>query len=242
MKRENTRIKGFVQPNRRLIAVFLVLILAVSLIVTSACGSQALPPKLYVGDQWIYKQIQGNTTYTRTERIVGEETIEGKACYVVNVVFSPPLQGWVGGYTEWRDKATYSPVRQRFCASVPSAGNNTVNRLIEYSDQVTGSEWPYKVGNTFTVKESWTISDVFADQYPTPMTGEEVTTFKVTNIEEREFEFGNLTCFKTVGYQGGNATSEYWYSDKAKAYVKHFSPLANGTIDELVSYSVRYKE
>jgi len=242
MKQENTRIKSLVQLSKRWISVLLALLLAACLIATWACGTKALPPRLYVGDKWVYEQTSQGLDYTRTETVVNEETIEGKDCYVVNVVFTPPLQGWVGGYTEWRDKATYSPVRQRFCASVPSAGNNTMNRLIEYSDQVTGSEWPYKVGNTFTIKESRTISDVFADQYPTPMTSEQVTTFKVTNTEEIEFAFGNLTCFKTAGYQGGNDTFDYWYSEKAKTYVKHFTILENGIIDELVSYSVRFNQ
>jgi hypothetical protein len=69
-------------------------------------------------------------------------------------------------------------------------------------------------------------------------TFEDATTFKVIAIDEIEVGSKTLKCFKTVGYQGGNATFEYWYSDKAKAYVKHVS-LSNGLVDELQSYSVR---
>ena len=234
MKKINTKINSFLRLDRRLITFLFALILVVCTIVTSACGRQGLPPKLYTGDQWIYRQIQGNATYIRTETVLGEEKIENTDCYIVNVAIVPAFDDWIPGWTEWRDKKTYSTFRVQFSASNPLIGNQTLNRLIVYSSEVTGSEWPYRVGNEFTINESWTRTDVVADSN-VPQTGESITTWKVTNIEEIETGSGNLTCFKTIGYQGGNATFEYWYSDKAKAYVKHINPIT----DELVSYSLR---
>lgn len=202
------------------------------------CG---MPPTLYVGDQWIYRQIEGGMAYTRMETITDEERIEDNDCYVVKRTFDPPfIKDWMTELTElteWRDKTTYSRVRQQFSALYPSIGK-TVNRSEVYSHQVTGCEWPYKVGNEFTIEVSWEITDVLDDESSSSQTGETVTTFKVTKIEEIRVRAETLTCFKTVAYQGGNATYEYWYSDKAKAYVKHTS-LDNGFNYELLSYSVR---
>jgi hypothetical protein len=241
MKGENTKTKSIMQPNMRLISVLLALLLAACVIATSACSTKALPPKLYIGDHWIYQRIEGGITYTQTETVMGEERIEGNDCYVVRFTFAPPYAGLISELTEWRDKATDRQVQRQYSWLEPSIGNETVKRLVKYSNQVTGNEWPYKLGNEFTVKQSWNLLDVvehgnYTGNYT--QSGSSVTTYKVTKTEEIEVGSGNLTCFKTVAYQGGNATFEYWYSDKAKAYAKEVS-LDNGLTDELLSYSVR---
>jgi hypothetical protein len=144
MRQQNTRIKRLAQLRKGWIPVLLALFLAVCLLLTSSCCTKALPPKLYVGDQWIYKQTYEGVDYTRTETITGEERIQDKDCYVVKVIFTPTFLGWVPEWTEWRDKKTYSKVQMQFSAShidVP----DIVNRSEVYSSQLTGSEWSYRV-------------------------------------------------------------------------------------------------
>jgi hypothetical protein len=197
-------------------------------------------PQLHIGDQWIYRQIEEGTTYTRTETITGQERIGNNDCYVEKLTFVPPYRG-EPELTQWRDKATLSVVQQEYTTVNPSLWNETVKRLGECSSQVTGNEWPYKVGNVFTVSRSCKVTDVIDSGNHTgnySASESSVTAFRVTNLEEIEIGSEKLTCFKTVASEGGNATFEYWYSDKAKAYVKHVS-LDDGFTDELLSYSLR---
>jgi hypothetical protein len=199
--------------------------------------SEGVSPTLHVGDQWVYRQIEKGIAYTRTETITGEEKMEGKYCFVVKVTFDPPWNGWIPERTEWWDKATYSTVRVQFSALDSSIGK-IVNRSVVYSQQTTGSEWPYKVGNEFTVKVSWTITDVVGG-YSSSQTGEFTTICKVTAIEDITVGAGTFRCFKTVTYQqDGSPVYEYWYSDKAKDYLKYNS-LDSQYTEELLSYSVR---
>jgi hypothetical protein len=198
--------------------------------------SEGVLPTLHVGDQWVYRQIEKGIAYTRTETITGEEKMEGKSCFVVKVTFDPPWNGWIPERTEWWDKATYNTVRGQFSAWSSSIGE-TVNRSIVYSDQTTGSEWPYKVGNEFTEKVSWTITDVVGGRSYSD-TGEYTATCKVTAIEDITIGAGTFRCFKTVAYIDGSPAYEYWYSDKAKDYLK-YNDLESQYTEELLSYSVR---
>lgn len=197
---------------------------------------EGLLPTLYVGDTWIFKEVYKGIAYTRTETITGQEGMEGVDCYVMKVTYNPPLDGWLSEETKWLEKATYRPVVSRISTTFLSS-DLTVTSLVFYSREEIGTEWPYSVGNEFTVKTSWTKND-FVNGQPFTDKGNSTATYKCTAIEDVTIEAGTFRCFKIVEYEEGQAVSEYWYSDKAKTFLKTRGITDAHTL-ELLSYSVK---
>jgi hypothetical protein len=198
--------------------------------------SEGLLPTLYAGDTWVFREVYKGIEYTRTERIVREESMEGKACYVMQVTYDPPLDGWIYEETRWINKATHYPVFSRVSATL-SASGLTMTRLVAYSREGATNRWPYQVGNEFTVKTSWIVTD-FLDAESFTDRGESTVIYKCLSIEDIAVEAGEFRCFKTVSYENAQATYEYWYSDKAKTRVKTRG-ITNAHTIELISYSVK---
>ena len=44
-------------------------------------------PTWEVGDKWVWSYLMDETTYTLTEEIIGEETVEGRRCYVSDITY-----------------------------------------------------------------------------------------------------------------------------------------------------------
>ena len=198
--------------------------------------SEGLLPTLYAGDTWVFREVYKGIEYTRTERIVREESIEGKVCYSMQVTYDPPLDGWIYEETRWIDKATHYPVFSRVSATLGASGM-TMTRLVSYSREGATNRWPYQVGNEFTVKTSWIITD-FLDAESFTDRGESTVTYNCVGIEDITVEAGAFRCFKTVSYENYQATYEYWYSDKAKTSVMTRG-ITNAHTIELISYSVK---
>ncbi|HUV52998.1 MAG TPA: CARDB domain-containing protein [Dehalococcoidia bacterium] len=198
--------------------------------------SEGLLPTLYVGDTWVFKEVYKGIEYTRTERIVREETMEGKASYVMQVTYDPPMDGWIYEETRWINKATHYPLFSRVSATL-SASGLTMTRLIAYSREGASNRWPYQVGNEFTVKTSWIVTD-FLDAESFTDRGESTVIYRCMSTEDILVEAGTFRCFKTVSYDNAQATYEYWYSDKAKTRVKTRG-ITNAHTIELISYSVK---
>ena len=198
--------------------------------------SEGLLPTLYVGDNWVFREIYKGNTYTRTEMITGQEGMEGKDCYVKKITYDPPLDGWIPEETQWLDKATLRPVVSLISATFSAAGLD-MTRLVIYSREITGTEWPYETGNEFTVRTSWERTDFISGQ-PFIATGDSTIIYKCTDVEEVAVEAGTFRCFKTIAYENEQAATEYRYSYKAKTFVKTHG-ITDAHTTELLSYSVR---
>ena len=198
--------------------------------------SEGLLPTLYAGDTWVFTETYKGITYTRTETITGEEGMEGKDCYVKKITYDPPLDGWIVEETQWLEKATLRPVVSLISTTLGASGLK-MTRMVIYSREGTGTEWPYEVGNEFTIKTSWERTD-FVSGEPFIATGDSTITYKCTNVEDVAVEAGTFKCFKIIAYENGQATTEYWYSYQAKTFVKTRG-VTDAHTTELLSYSVR---
>lgn len=192
-------------------------------------------PTLHIGDQWVYRMMDEGVAYTRTETITGEERVDGKDCYVVQVIYDPEWGGWIPERTEWWEKATGDMLRWQFSAEPNGA---TVNRTWSYSRTKTGSpNWPIAVGNEFTQTTTIDKTDVKLGKTYTSR-AEFTSRVKVEVKETITTSAGDFRCFKIVIYQGGKAISEGWYSDKVKNVVK-WKSLTTEDGAELLSRDVK---
>jgi hypothetical protein len=198
--------------------------------------SEGLLPTLYAGDTWVFREVYKGIEYTRTEKIIREESMEGRACYVMQVTYDPPMDGWIYEETRWINKATHYPIFSRISATLGDFGV-TMTRLISYSREGATNRWPYQIGNEFTVKTSWIITD-FLDAESFTDKGESTAIYKCLGTEDVTVEAGIFKCFKTVSYENYQATYEYWYSDKAKTRVMTRG-ITNAHTIELISSSVK---
>ena len=198
--------------------------------------SKGLLPTLYVGDTWFFREVDKGITYTRTETITGKEGMEGKDCYVKKITYDPPLDGWILEETQWLEQATLRPVVSLISTTLGASGLN-MTRMVIYSREGTGTEWPYEVGNEFTIKTSWERTDFVTGQ-PFIATGDSTMTYKCTNVEEVVVEAGTFRCFKIIASENGQPTTEYWHSYQAKTFVKTHG-VTDAHTTELLSYSVK---
>jgi len=198
--------------------------------------SEGLLPTLYAGDTWVFREVDKGNTYTRTETITSEEGMEGKDCYVKKITYNPPMDGWILEETQWLEKATLRPVVSLISTTLGASGLNMMRSVI-YSREITGTEWPYQTGNEFSIKESWERTDFISGQ-PFVATGDSTITYKCTDVEDVTVEADTFRCFKIIAYENGQATTEYWYSYKAKTFVKTHG-ITDAHTTELLSYSVK---
>jgi hypothetical protein len=198
--------------------------------------SEGLLPTLYAGDTWVFTEVYKGITYTRTETITGEEGMEGKDCYVKKITYDPPMDGWISEETQWLNKATLRTVVSLVSASFLSAGVDMM-RWVTYSREITGTEWPYGIGNNFTIEKSWKRTDFISGQ-PFIATGDSTVTYQCTDVEDVAVEAGTFRCFKIIAYENGQAITEYWYSYQAKTFVKTRG-VTDAHTTELLSYSVK---
>ncbi len=198
--------------------------------------AEGLLPTLYVGDTWVFTETYKGITYTRTEIITGEEGMEGKSCYVKKITYDPPLDGWMPEETQWLEKATLRPVVSLISATFGEAGLK-MTRMVVYSREGSGMEWPYEVGNEFTIKTSWERTD-FVNGEPFIATGDSTITYQCTNVEDVTVEAGTFRCFKIVASENGRPATEYWYSYQTKTFVKTRG-ITDAHTTELLSYSVK---
>jgi len=198
--------------------------------------SEGLLPTLYAGDTWVFTEIYKGITYTRTETIIREEGMEGKDCYVKKITYDPPLDGWILEETQWLEQATLRPVVSLISTTLGASGLK-MTRTVIYSREGTGTEWPYEVGNEFTVKTSWERTDFISGE-PFIATGDSTITYQCTDVEEVAVEAGTFRCFKIIAYENGQPTTEYWYSYQGKTFVKTRG-VTDAHTAELLSYSVK---
>ena len=125
----------------------------------------------------------------------------------------------------------------RECSAAFLAAGVDMTRLMTYSRETTGSEWPYETGNEFSIQESWERSDYVAGQ-PYIDTGSSTVTYRCTTVEDVAVGAGTFRCFKIIAYENGQPTTTYWYSYQAKTFVK-IAGLKDAHTIELLSYAVK---
>ena len=75
---------------KEVLGVLLVLcLLATTSLLFPACQEkkEGQLPTWEVGDQWVWSYEMEGMAYTITEEITGEETVEGRVCYVIDMSF-----------------------------------------------------------------------------------------------------------------------------------------------------------
>lgn len=196
--------------------------------------SEGVVPILHVGDQWVYREISTGIAYTVTRKIVGEEQIQGKACYVIEMTYDPAMSG-VSKRTVWEEKATTDEFREQY--SLDYLGT-TVTCSSVYDSTYSGDErWPLKVGSNWmenlTIVTTWEA----LGESETETTTNDIQ-YRLEKKETITVGAGTFTCFKIVGYENGEVTRIFWYADKAKDVVKADFPIDEDSL-QLLSYSVK---
>lgn len=191
-------------------------------------------PVLHIGDQWVYRMNDDGSIYTRTETITGEEIVNGKDCYVVDVEYNPMYLGILQKETQWWEKDTLDEIMEQ--AVIESSGAQA-NLTVTITDTYNGSLWPVKVGNQVTTSTTSEIVAESGGQRKTDTTSV-TTTATVDRIESVTVNAGTFRCFVIDSSSSDTGQATQWYSDKAKATVKSVTADGKST-EELLSYSVK---
>jgi hypothetical protein len=180
------------------------------------------------------------TTYTLTEEIIGEEKVEGRDCYVIDMSFDPLLtfaqiegESTITSMKYWADKATGIYEVKREMLGDYNEETFTLALISDYSSWE--SPFPLEIGKE--VETEQTITQYYNDIQSGEPT---VTTIKyaVDSREDVTVSAGTFECWKMTLYDGaGDILQVVWWSGEAKTIIK--SAGGEGTvIMELLSYSV----
>lgn len=228
---------------KKVLGVLLVLCLsATTSLLFSACQEkeEGQLPTLQVGDQWVWTFVMEGSTYTLTEEVTGEEPVEGRDCYVIEMSFDPVMSSTHDGvvYTTigmryWIDKTTcLLGVKHEYTTS---ADEQTYTSSLVYSYDPWASLFPLEVGNEVETEKSATHY-FEGEQY-----GEiesSIEKYTVVGKENVTVIAGTFNCWKITYYDSTSDTTQtMWWSDEAKTMVKSTDQDGN-TIMELQSYSV----
>lgn len=196
--------------------------------------SEGMLPTLHVGDQWVFRGIYSGVAYTITEKIVGEEFIQGKDCYVKEVTYDPSISG-ISKATYWIEKATLDILRSQYSFEYSGV---TVTCSTVYDPKYPGrGPWPKTVGSEWS--ETGTITETCVVPGNSNTDTESYSmNYKVEKVEDITVGAGTFRCLKIVVYENGVATQNHWYSDKTKTFVK-IVYLSDQDGEQLLSYSVK---
>lgn len=231
---------------KKVMAVLLVgcLLMVTPLVFTACQGGAEAPaeglPGYEIGDQWVWSYTMYGTTYTLTEEVIGEESMEGRDCYVIDMSFDPALtfpqvggESTITGMKYWGDKATAIYEVKREMSGEYNEEAFTITMISDYSSWE--SLFPLEAGKE--VETEQTTTQYMGDT----QTGEPIVSvqkYEVDNQEDVTVSAGTFSCWKITIYDGaGDILQIVWWSDEAKTMVK--STDGDGTtIMELLSYSV----
>jgi hypothetical protein len=237
---------------KRVIAVLLVgCLLAALPFAFTACndgggsGGNGTPsegqlPSFEMGDTWVWSYVMYGKTYTLTEEIIGEERVEGRDCYVMDMSFDPLLtfaqiegESTINSMKYWGDKATGIYEVKREMLGDYNGEDFTLTMISDYSSWK--SPFPLEIGKEVETEQT-TTQYMGETQAGEPM----VTTIRyvVEGKETITVSAGTFDCWKMTLYDGaGGILQIVWWSDEARTIVK--STGGEGTlIMELLSYSV----
>jgi hypothetical protein len=231
---------------KKVLTVLLVgcLLAALPLAFTACQGGAEAPsegvPRLEVGDQWVWSYTMYGTTYTLTEEVFGEERVEGRDCYVIDMSFDPLLtfaqiegESTITSMKYWADKATGIYEVKREMLGDYNEETFTLTMISDYSSWE--SPFPLEIGKEVDTEQTVT------QYYDDTQTGEPTVTtikYEVNSREDVTVSAGTFDCWRMTLYDGsGDILQIIWWSDEARTIVK--STDGEGTtIMELLSYSV----
>ena len=233
---------------KKVLGVLLVFcLLAATALLLPACEEEgALEgqlPTYQVGDQWVWSFVMEETTYTLTDEVTGEETTEGRDCYVLDMSFDPAISytqdgvvSTITSMTYWADKATVL-----YGVKMESSGtyNGTAFTFTEtYSYDPWTSLFPLEMGKEVeTEKTTIIIYSIDGEE----QLGEPTVTTEKYNVVSKEditVTAGTFSCWKITIYDSAlDSTQTMWWADQVKSLVKMTDAEGN-TVMELQSYSV----
>jgi len=226
---------------KKVLGVLLVFcLLAATSLLLSACQEEEVEgqlPTIQVGDQWVWSYVMDGTTSLMTEEVIGEETVEGRVCYVLDMSFDPIMSSTHDGvvYTTagmkyWGDKATgLLGVKME----ITTAYNGQVITQSEtYSYNPWTSLFPLEVGREVETEKT-TIQYMEGEQYGETKVSTE--KFTVVSQEDVTVTAGTFSCWKITYHDSAlDTTQTMWWSDEAKTMVK-MTDADGKTIMELKS-------
>lgn len=197
-----------------------------------------LLPRWEAGDKWIWSYMVDETTYTLTEEIIEEEVVEGRDCYIIEMLFDPLLSyshseevSTITSMRYWQDKTT-----GLYGVKMESSGayNGTDFTSTEtYSYNPWAPLFPLEIGKEIETEKTTT------QYYNGEQIGEPVITTEKYRIDSKEditVTAGAFGCWKIVMYDGdGNTIQTIWWSDKVRSMVKGTDSAGN-TMMELQSF------
>ena len=231
---------------KKVLGVLLVLcLLAATSLLLPACQEEKEAPEgqlptYQAGDKWVWSYVMDEKTYTITEEVIGEETVEGRDCYVLDMSFDPVIShtqdnvvSTVTSMKYWGDKATglYGVKHETSGTYNGTAFTMTTT----YSYNLWTSLFPLELGKEVEMEKT-TTQFMNGSQVQDPI----VTTekYEVDSKVDITVTAGTFSCWKMIMYDSArDVTTTMWYSDKVKSIVK---TTENGkTMMELKSYSVK---
>ncbi len=232
---------------KKLIAVLLVAcLLAATPFIFAACKENAeVPsegqlPSYEVGDQWVWSYVVYGTSYTLTEEVIGEERVEGRDCYVIDMSFDPLLTftqaegvSTITSMKYWSDKATGIFEVKREMLGNYNGEDFTLVMISDYDPWE--SIFPLEFGKEIETEQTTT------QYYGDTQSGEPVVSvqkYEVNSQEDVTVSAGTFSCWKITIYDGsGDIIQVVWWSDEARTIVKAVDGNGN-TVMELLSYSI----
>ncbi len=193
---------------------------------------EGMAPILATGDIWIQGGFNLNDVeYTKTVKIIGEDNVQEKECYIAEVTHDPPI---IPNAIAAIEKSNMDILR------IQASGE--FNEMPFSSDTIytyTYSEpqYPIYVGKTW--EETKTIETITTMLGETGInTSEEKINYKVESLDEVVVPADSFTCFRIVSHDNdGQKLHTYWYSNMVKSNVKIVNHETGETV-ELLSYSV----
>jgi len=231
---------------KKVLGILLVFcLLAATSLLLPACLEEGTPegqlPTFQVGDKWVWSYAMDGTTSLMTEEVIGEETVEGRDCYVLDMSFDPVMthtqDGVVSTMTSmeyWADKATglYGVKHE----TSGTYNGTDFTSTTTYSYNPWASIFPLEVGKEVETEKT-AINYYEGEPYGDPVVSTEKYT--VVSKEDVTVTAGTFSCWKMTYYDSAlDTTQTLWYSDEAKTMVKGVDADGNTTM-ELQSYSVQ---
>lgn len=197
-------------------------------------------PTMEVGDKWVWSYVMEETTYTLTEEIIGEETVEGRDCYVIDMSFDPVISytrddvvSTVTSMKYWGDKATALLGVKMQSSGTYNGTAFTSTQTYSYNPWI--SLFPLEIGKEIEMEKT-TINYYDGEPYGEPVVSTE--KYMVVSKEDVTVTAGTFSCWKITYYDSAlDTTQTIWWSYQAKTVVKSTDADGN-TIMELKSYSV----
>jgi hypothetical protein len=197
-------------------------------------------PTLQPGDRWVWAYSMGETTSTLTEEVIGDELVEGRDCYVIDMSFDPPST-WTyddvvctaTSTTHWADKA--AGLLSVKTQSSYSCNGTASTYTTTYSYNPWTSLFPLEVGREVETQKT-TIQYSDGSQQGEPVVSTE--RYTIVSRENVTVAAGTFGCWKLTMYDSATeVTQTMWLSDQVKSIVKIIDAEGN-TVMELQSYSV----